>query len=78
MKINRTTPRKLERLIAKVKVTTPKQQLYEDMIRTIHNPVYSGRYNLERYAEEMKPQEYLEMRRYYSSIEMEEMLKGGL
>ena len=78
MNIKRISLQKLKRYVEKVKVTTQKQKSCEDMLRTIRNPIYSGRYNLERYAEEMKPQEYLEMRRYYSSIEMEEMLKGGL
>lgn len=36
-----------------------------------------ARENLERYAEEMKPETYLEMRNYISRLEMEELMRNG-
>lgn len=36
------------------------------------------RANLERHAEEMKPETYIEMRNYISRLEMEELIKNGL
>ena len=44
----------------------------------INNNISSqARENLERYAEEMKPETYLEMRNYLSRLEMEELMRNG-
>ena len=37
-----------------------------------------ARANLERYAEEMKPDTYIEMRNYLSKLEMEELVKNDM
>lgn len=37
-----------------------------------------ARENLERYAEEIDPKTYLEMRNYISRLEMEELMKNGM
>lgn len=43
----------------------------------INNISSQARENLERYAEEMKPETYLEMRNYISRLEMEELMRNG-
>ncbi len=37
-----------------------------------------ARANLERYAEEMKPDTYIKMRNYLSKLEMEELVKNDM
>ena len=47
-------------------------------IVTAKNISSQARENLERYAEEIDPKTYLEMRNYISRLEMEELMKNGM
>ncbi len=70
----------------KVNVITPKMTQHSparlaDIKTTIaksSNLPSQARANLERYAEEMKPDAYIEMRNYLSRLEMEELVKNDM
>ena len=70
----------------KVNVVTPKMTQHSparlaDIKTTIvknNNVPSQARANLERYAEEMKPDTYIEMRNYLSKLEMEELVKNDM
>ena len=53
-------------------------QMMEIKAAIAKNVSSQARENLERHAEEMKPETYIEMRNYLSQLEMEEFIKNGL
>lgn len=70
----------------KVNVITPKMTQHSparlaDIKTTIEKSSdlpSQARANLERYAEEMKPDTYIKMRNYLSKLEMEELVKNDM
>lgn len=67
------------RKIAAAKMPKQNQQRMIEIKAAVAKNISSqARGNLERYAEEMKPETYIEMRNYISRLEMEELIKNGL
>jgi len=75
MKIHKIPERKLNRLTQKLFVKTGKEQPKPPKLVT---PAFDARRNLERFAEDMNPAEYISARKYLADIEMTELLKSGI
>lgn len=75
MKVKHISSKKLERLMNSVRIQPQPKNKYVNAIKNIRQPEFDARLNFERYAEEMEPQEYLKIRKYLSSIEMQDLYK---
>ena len=65
--------------IVTIKIPKKDSEKLVQLKHAINNNISSqARENLERYAEEMNPKTYLEMRNYISRLEMEELMKNGM
>jgi len=65
-----------------IKVITSKNALLEPSqpmtSKLLQAPINPVRLNLERYAEEMEPDDYIKMRSYLSDIEMHQLFDSGM
>lgn len=65
--------------IVTIKIPKKDSEKLVKLKHSINNNISSqARENLERYAEEIDPKTYLEMRNYISRLEMEELMKNGM
>lgn len=65
--------------IITIKMPKKGSEKFVKLKHAINNNISSqARKNLERYAEEIDPKTYLEMRNYISRLEMEELMKNGM
>lgn len=64
--------------IVTIKMPKKGSEKFVKLKHAINNNISSqARINLERYAEEIDPKTYLEMRNYISRLEMEELMRNG-
>ena len=64
--------------IVTIKIPKKDSEKLVKLKHAINNNISSqARENLERYAEEIDPKTYLEMRNYISRLEMEELMRNG-
>lgn len=64
--------------IVTIKIPKKDSEKLVKLKHSINNNISSqARENLERYAEEIDPKTYLEMRNYISRLEMEELMRNG-